>query len=49
MNKKNIKKKLSIKEKKDNTIHSLSEVECFLKNFKSFSNYIKLFKIINNK
>lgn len=42
----NKKKKVSLKQKKDNTIASLSEVEHFLKNFKKYSNYIKLYKII---
>lgn len=48
MNKKteNKKNKISLKQKKDNTIVSLSEVEHFLKNFKKYSNYIKLYKII---
>lgn len=35
-----------LKEKRDKTLSSLSEVEHFLKNFKKFSNYIKLYKII---
>ena len=35
-----------LKEKKDKTLASLSEVEYFLKNFKRYSNYIKLYKII---
>lgn len=40
------KKKFNLNEKKNNTIKSLSEVECFLRNFKKFSKYVKLYKII---
>lgn len=45
-NKNIIKKKKTFKEKKDNTLASLSEVEYFLTNFKKCSKYIKLYKII---
>ena len=47
-NKKNNKKnkKFDFNQKKNNTIKSLSEVECFLRNFKKISKYIKLYKII---
>lgn len=40
------KKKLSLKKLKKNTINSLNEVELFLHNFKKFSDYIKLYKIL---
>lgn len=40
------KKKLSFKSCKKNTINSLKEVEHFLRDFKKFSNYIKLYKIL---
>ena len=43
---KNIKPKLDFNQKKKNTIKSLSEVENFLRNFKNFSNSIKLYKIL---
>lgn len=46
MDKKTEKKKSKLIQKKDKTIASLSEVEHFLKNFKKYSNYIKLYKII---
>lgn len=36
----------SLKQKKENTIHSLKEVECFLTNFKKICKGIKLFNII---
>lgn len=39
-------KKFNFSQKKDNTIKSLSEVECFLRDFKKFKNYIKLYKIL---
>ena len=40
------KKKLDFKTCKKNTMNSLNEVECFLRNFKHFSRYIKLYKIL---
>lgn len=40
------KKKLSFKTCKKNTIDSLHQVEFFLRDFKKFSNYIKLYKIL---
>ena len=40
------KKKINIKTCKENTINSLNEVEHFLKDFKHFSKYIKLYKIL---
>lgn len=40
------KKKLNFKTCKDNTIKSLNEVEHFLRDFKHFSKYIKLYKIL---
>lgn len=40
------KKKLNFKTCKNNTINSLNEVECFLRNIKHFSKYIKLYKIL---
>lgn len=42
----NHKKKFNLKKLKDNTFHSLNEVECFLNNFHRFTNYIKLYKIL---
>ena len=45
-NKKNIKKKFDFKKIKNNTVNSLNEVECFLHNFHTFRNYIKLYKIL---
>ena len=39
-------KKIDFKKLKDNTCHSLNEVECFLNNFHRFMNYIKLYKIL---
>lgn len=38
--------KFDFKQKKQNTVKSLSEVESFLRNFKKICNYIKLYKII---
>lgn len=38
--------KLNLKKIKTNTIKSLNEVEYFLNDFKRFSNYIKLYKIL---
>ncbi len=40
------KKNLNFKKMKKNTINSLNEVELFLNNFKKFSNYVKLYKIL---
>ncbi len=40
------KKKLNFKTCKKNTINSLNEVEHFLRDFKHFSRYIKLYKIL---
>lgn len=40
------KNKFDIKIIKKNTFNSLNEVEYFLRNFKKFSNYIKLYKIL---
>lgn len=40
------KKKLNFKSCKKNTLNSLNEVEHFLRNFKHFSKYIKLYKIL---
>ncbi len=39
-------KKIDFIQKKDNTIHSLFEVEHFLCDFKRFINTIKLYKIL---
>lgn len=39
-------KKFDLKEKKENTVHSLFEVEHFLCNFKNVCNGIKLYNII---
>lgn len=38
--------KFDFKQKRQNTVKSLSEVESFLRNFKKIYNYIKLYKII---
>lgn len=43
-NKKN--QKVDFKKIKKNTFNSLNEVECFLRNFKQFTKYIKLYKIL---
>ena len=40
------KKKKGFSNYKKNTINSLNEVEHFLRNFKEFSRYIKLYKIL---
>ncbi len=47
-NKKTItaKNKMNFKKMKKNAIISLNEVEYFLNDFKRFSNYIKLYKIL---
>lgn len=39
-------KKIDFNQKKDNTIHSLFEVEHFLCDFKKIVNTIKLYKIL---
>ena len=39
-------KKIDFKIIKKNTFNSLTEVEYFLRNFKLFSKYIKLYKIL---
>ncbi len=36
--------KVSFKQKKENTLNSLSEVERFLHNYKHFMKYVKLYK-----
>ena len=46
MDNKKSKKKINFKKMKKNTFNSLNEVECFLRDFKKFSNYIKLYKIL---
>ena len=38
--------KLDFKKLKKNTFCSLNQVELFLRDFKKFSNYIKLYKIL---
>ena len=38
--------KLNFKKITSNTLNSLNEVEYFLNDFKRFSNYIKLYKIL---
>ena len=40
------KNKFDFKKIKNNTFNSLKEVEYFLYDFKRFSNYIKLYKIL---
>lgn len=45
-NKSKPKKKMDFKKLKKNAVISLNEVECFLRDFKRFSNYIKLYKIL---
>ena len=39
-------KKMDFKKVKKNTFDSLNEVEYFLRDFKQFSKYIKLYKIL---
>lgn len=39
-------RKINFKEKKENTISSLFEVEHFLRDFKNIFKYIKLYKIL---
>ena len=38
--------KFDFKKAKKNMICSMNEVECFLRDFKRFSDYIKLYKIL---
>lgn len=40
------KNKFDFKKLKNNTCHSLNEVEYFLNNIHQFTNYIKLYKIL---
>ena len=40
------KKKFDFAQKKKNTMKSLSEVECFLRDFKKMSKCIKLYKFL---
>ena len=40
------KKKINIKELKNNTLNSLNEVERFLNDFHKFKKYIKIYKIL---
>ena len=40
------KKKMDIKQLKDNTLNSLNEVEMFLNDFQRFKKYVKLYKIL---
>ena len=42
-------KKMDFKKIKKNTFNSLNEVEFFLRDFKKFSNYIKLYKMFRPK
>ena len=42
-------KKIDLKKMKKNTFNSLNEVEFFLRDFKRFSNYIKLYKMFRPK
>ena len=42
----NTPKKLSFKKRKENTLCSLKEVECFLRNSHKILNYINLYKIL---
>ena len=39
-------KKMDFKKLKNNTFNSLYDVEVFLRDFKQFSKYIKLYKIL---
>ena len=41
---KNPEKKVSFKQRKENTLASLNEVENFLFNYKHFMKYVKLYK-----
>ena len=47
-NKNTNKNKLDFKQKKDNTLTSLNEVENFLINYKHFIKYVKLYKLFRN-
>lgn len=49
MDKQNSNKKMDFKKIKKNTFNSLNEVEFFLRDFKRFSNYIKLYKMFRPK
>ena len=49
MDKPNSNKKMDLKKIKKNTFNSLNEVEFFLRDFKRFSNYIKLYKMFRPK
>lgn len=49
MKKPNSNKKMDFKKIKKNTFNSLNEVEFFLRDFKRFSNYIKLYKMFRPK
>ena len=40
------KNQMDFNKMKKNAILSLNEVECFLRDFKKFSNYVKLYKIL---
>lgn len=42
------KTKFDFKQKKENTLNSLNEVENFLFNYKHFMRYIKLYKLFRN-
>lgn len=42
-------KKMDFKKMKKNTFNSLNEVEFFLRDFKKFSDYIKLYKMFKPK
>lgn len=46
MDNKNNKKKFNFSEKKNNTIKSLSEVECFLRNLKKIKKGINFYKLL---
>ena len=45
-NENNKKNKINFKNKKNNIVTSLNEVEYFLTNFHKFTDYIKLYKIL---
>ena len=49
MKKPNSNKKMDFNKIKKNTFNSLNEVEFFLRDFKRFSNYIKLYKMFRPK
>lgn len=42
------KNKFDFKQKKENTLASLNEVENFLFNYKHFMKYVKLYKLFRN-